>query len=61
MNGPNLGTRRDFYIHQLVRLTNADPVKLNKLNTNKLQEMEHQFYVDKYGWGTKKEYTPSTL
>ena len=57
---PNLGSRREFYIYQLVRLTDAKVEDLQKLDTNKLQEMELAYYQNKYGW-TSKEYVPSTL
>ena len=57
---PNLGTRRQFYIYQLVRLTGAERKDLEKKNTNELQDLELQFYRDKYGW-TQQEYVPSTL
>ena len=57
---PNLGTRRQFYIYQLIRLTNDTKENLEKKSTNELQDLELQFYRDKYGW-TTKEYVPSTL
>lgn len=55
---PSLDEMRSFYIHQLIRLTNANIKDLEKLNTNQLQKLERNYYHDKYNSHDKPEYTP---
>lgn len=57
----DLEKRREFYIRQLIRLTNADRSELEKLNTNELQQRERDFYYQKYDMTVQTEYRPSTL
>lgn len=61
MSVSTLGTRREFYIHQLIRLTNANRSELDLLGTNELQSMEFNYYNEKYNWEGRSPYSPSTL
>ncbi len=55
---PSLDQLRQFYIYQLLRLTDSKEQDLNKLNTNELQKLERDIYHDKYDSYDKPEYKP---